>query len=721
MKKRLRIGIVLADVVRTEVQQYLSGMSRSLRRYDAEGIVFASFNALNQSKPHMDGDLILFDMIHFDGLDGVVFMPETFSNLDFRERVTRIVRERCTVPLVVLGETDWKDPQNVQTIDRDSFAALTDHMIERHGYRDIVCLTGPEGNLQAEDRLSGFNASMERHGLTVTPDNIIYGDFWMNTAQEYAREIASGRARRPEAVVCASDIMALTLTNALLELGIKVPEQIAIAGFDGSEYAFCNIPAVTSFSRACDCAGEDAVEYIVSQIQNRPFHPMHTQLGTLQSGYTCGCGSDNTGAVTRRNELRYKETLYNAHYEDHGFAAKIAGANTLAELVDGIYRHSMIPHAEKYGICVRENWRVKKEEGTSWENEIFINLQGDGKYVEFLAEEMLPSVPNMLGENHLHYLAPIHFQDHFFGFSIVECLPGEIAYNHIFRRFSQEVSLSFEQLLLREQLRESTYNMYLSAIRDPMTGVVNDHGLLRYLEWKQQDIAPETERMLLCVVRLPEEADAQSTAQLEQILQEACGSALRFMSIRKASYLLFGTVDVREDASDLVHRIKESAELSVGSGGALASIYCAAESLAGTDDMKAVLRRLWNGMEEQPKETESSNSVRYSSKMRQMREEIHRNPGEEWSVEVLAAQLYISHSHFHRLYKQLFKITFTRDLIHARIRHAKKLLDETDATLTVIAEECGYRNLSHFMRQFHAEASLTPSQYRRGARAGEDS
>ncbi len=714
MKKRLRIGIICADVVRTEMQEYLRGISRGLRRYDAEGAVFASFNALNQTKAHMDGDIILFDMLHFEGFDGVIFMPESFSDAQFRTRVTRIVQERCTVPLVILGDSDWKEPTRVQTIDRDSFAALTDHMIECHGHRDIVCLTGHKGNAQAEERFSGFCASMERHGLTVTGENVIYGDFWIDDAVEYARKIAAGRVHRPDAVVCANDIMALTLSNTLLALGIKVPEQIAVAGFDGSEYAFCNIPAVTSYTRACDCAGEDAVECLLAQLQGRKFFPNPQQLGVLQSGYTCGCGSDNTGVVTRRNEIRYKESLFGAHYEDHGFAGKIARADTLGELVSRIYKHGMIPHGERYEICVRENWHEMKAEGTSWEDEVFWHMLDNGQRREFLAEDMLPPLEGGFPESHLFYISPIHYQEHFFGYSILRCLPGEIAYNHIFRRFSQEVCLAFEQLLLREQLRESTYLMYLSAIRDPMTGEVNDRGLLRYLEWKLGDVNPKIERMLLCMVRIPENMSEETSMQLERVLQEVGGSALRYIRIRKNAFLLFGTVDVQERAANFAARIKESAELSVTSCSVPAPVYCEAVCPHGAgEDMQQLLNQLWQGMEEQTKEKESGNSVRYSSSMKQMREEIHRSPGEDWSVETLAAQLFISHSHFHRLYKQLFKVTFTRDLIHARITYAKRLLNETDATLTVIAEKCGYRNLSHFMRQFHAETDSTPSQYRK--------
>ncbi len=718
MKRKIRIGVLLGSAYMREIQEYLDGIIQGVKASGAEAVVFTTFDTYSQSDAYLDGEMMLYDMVNFDGLDGVIFMPETYSIESFREKLTNLIHQRCHVPVVVLGnDADGYDAVKVDHV--HSFAALVDHMIEEHGYQDIVCLTGPEGNESAQHRIEGFRISLERHGRTLKPEDIVYGDYWTWKATEYAEEIAQGKVRRPEAVVCGNDIMALTLCNELLKRGVRVPQDVAVAGYDGTDYAFSNIPLVTSFSRAYAEAGKDAVALLMTKIQNTEYQKPPVRIGKLQSGYTCGCNNLHTVEIAKRNDRVRNEQLYMAHYDDHGFSDHVADADTLSEMTRRIHKYGMIPHAEKYSICLRENWRTFKELDTGWDNEVMHHMLEDGQHKEFLAEEILPPSLDIVEGNPIYYLTPIHFQAHYFGFAIIQCLPDEICFNSIYRRFAQEVNLAFEQLRLRDQLRESSYHMYLSAIRDPMTGVVNHHGLLQYLEWFMQNRQSSSEQMVYAILTAADREIADASSVLESILQEVCGSRLYYICVQKSVYLLFGTVDEQENADSLIRRIKETIELSGQSNGNAVRIPIRSNAVCvdGTKNpnLKQLLNDLWTGLEETVKENENQNTVRYSTKLRKMRTEIYQRPGEEWTVETLAAQLYISHSHFHRLYKQLFQVTFTRDLIHARIQCAKHLLQETDATLTVIAEKCGYHNLSHFMRQFHAETNMTPSKFRKSS------
>ena len=73
----------------------------------------------------------------------------------------------------------------------------------------------------------------------------------------------------------------------------------------------------------------------------------------------------------------------------------------------------------------------------------------------------------------------------------------------------------------------------------------------------------------------------------------------------------------------------------------------------------------------------------------------------------------ISRSHFQRLYKQLFGVTAKDDMISARIKRAMQLLANTDMRIQEVAEQCGYNNESHFMRQFKDKCGMTAAQYRK--------
>ena len=78
--------------------------------------------------------------------------------------------------------------------------------------------------------------------------------------------------------------------------------------------------------------------------------------------------------------------------------------------------------------------------------------------------------------------------------------------------------------------------------------------------------------------------------------------------------------------------------------------------------------------------------------------------------------MYVSTMYFQKLYKQMFGVPFTRDLIEARIAMAKELLSETNLPIAEVAEACGYKNLPYFIRQFSHETGDTPNHYRKNNR-----
>lgn len=96
-----------------------------------------------------------------------------------------------------------------------------------------------------------------------------------------------------------------------------------------------------------------------------------------------------------------------------------------------------------------------------------------------------------------------------------------------------------------------------------------------------------------------------------------------------------------------------------------------------------------------------------------LRRQISNNPQFAWSVQEMAKLLHVSMGHLQFLYKQKFGISCMDDVIDARLRKAKDLLIYTDQSISEIAEQCGYKNMEHFCRQFRKCIGITPGKFRR--------
>lgn len=100
------------------------------------------------------------------------------------------------------------------------------------------------------------------------------------------------------------------------------------------------------------------------------------------------------------------------------------------------------------------------------------------------------------------------------------------------------------------------------------------------------------------------------------------------------------------------------------------------------------------------------------SRLRKVRSAAFSQLDRPWTVAQMAALAFLSPSRFHALYRAVFGISPMDDLIRARIDTAKNRLTDTDESVQALSERLGYRNVTHFCRQFKSLTGLTPTQFR---------
>ncbi|MEO1245680.1 MAG: LacI family DNA-binding transcriptional regulator [Pseudomonadota bacterium] len=141
--------------------------------------------------------------------------------------------------------------------------AATRHLLEQG--RRTIAFFGNTRNPEISARYSGYEKALAEFELR--PDESLKVDvpFDMRRAQEVAREFLENRGQ-PDAVVCASDVMALAAISTFTNLGFKVPEDIAIVGYDDIDLAAYSSPALTTVRQNIRWAGRVLVESVLGQI-----------------------------------------------------------------------------------------------------------------------------------------------------------------------------------------------------------------------------------------------------------------------------------------------------------------------------------------------------------------------------------------------------------------------------------------------------------------------
>lgn len=148
------------------------------------------------------------------------------------------------LPVVLLNSAVRNAAYSVLNMDNHAgAAAMVKHLLHA-GHADVALIAGPEGNFDARQREQGYCAAMAKYAPGAALD-IVAGDFTEESGHRAGRQLLA-RKTRPQAVFAANDMMAVGCLSAFKEAGMRVPQDIALAGFDDIPIARYVTPALST-------------------------------------------------------------------------------------------------------------------------------------------------------------------------------------------------------------------------------------------------------------------------------------------------------------------------------------------------------------------------------------------------------------------------------------------------------------------------------------------
>ncbi|MEV4287153.1 LacI family DNA-binding transcriptional regulator [Nonomuraea bangladeshensis] len=214
-------------------------------------------------------------------VDGLAIFPGAAAR-DLLEHVGR------GVPVVIFSSPPMNDALHHITVDNEGAVRdLVDHLVDRHGHRSVAFL----GELAAPDigaRFAGFQAALAAHGLPVPEEPFDTTVLTEDSLRTLRDAITSGDL--PDALVCATDQLALTVLDLLAQHGVRVPDDVAVTGFDGIIAGRLSDPTLTTVRQPFASMGRLAVRILTDTAAGLA-HPKSYVLPTrVVIGGSCGCG-----------------------------------------------------------------------------------------------------------------------------------------------------------------------------------------------------------------------------------------------------------------------------------------------------------------------------------------------------------------------------------------------------------------------------------------------
>ena len=201
--------------------------------------------------------------VNRSNLDGVIVLPPVAENNDLAG-----VLGKENIPYVRLASIALDTADRVVIAnERSAVAAMAEYLVNL-GHRRIGYIAGPEGRKSTRERLEGFCDAMEKLGCAACDEMIAQGAYTFESGVACARTLLE-RPDPPTAIFASNDEMAAGVMYTAQEMGVKVPEDLSVAGFDDSMLATRIRPSLTTIRRPVREMARLAATKLIASIDGR--------------------------------------------------------------------------------------------------------------------------------------------------------------------------------------------------------------------------------------------------------------------------------------------------------------------------------------------------------------------------------------------------------------------------------------------------------------------
>jgi LacI family transcriptional regulator len=257
------VGILVADLEPFSTE-LLKGAADAIR---GTGFELVIYSAGGRTGDHEGWERRYLSRLSGTLIDGAVLVTPTIVEVDYG------------APFVAVDP--HTGTSQMPTIDADNLRGAhlaTEHLIEL-GHRRIAMLTGRHDLQSSLLREQGYRQAMRKAGLDIDEGLVQPGEYDFDPSRDSARQMLS-LPEPPTAIFAANDISAIASMTVAAELGVRVPQDLSVVGFDNIPESALSVPALTTVEQPIRLMGQRAVEMLIELIRGRTLAETHLTLDT---------------------------------------------------------------------------------------------------------------------------------------------------------------------------------------------------------------------------------------------------------------------------------------------------------------------------------------------------------------------------------------------------------------------------------------------------------
>ena len=482
---RRRIAVLTAQIEEYGQTVFLRGLIRSAFEHNMDVSVFSMFQKIQSSIAREKGDSSIFDLVNYSLYDAIVVVPNTIHTPGIVDEIVEKIKSTYNGPVLYI-DRDSEDFYSFKINASHSLYKVVSHLIEDHNLTDIGFISGKTSSTHTQIRLDAYIEAMTSHGLTVDKERIYYGDYWYLSGESVAEKILKSPKGLPQALVCSNDRMAIGAAKYFASHGIRIPEDIAIAGFDSYEDGQHSPVPLTSVKVPVNEFGSYVGHCIDDILNGREYKEFYGE-SELFIGSSCGCNCESIRPEfpLRRSwdteESRGRvNSVFNHMNED------MMLQNSFNGIINSIFLNVyQIRPFHGLDICINENWTDERSTFTPK----LLNIVSCGESEDkpdsidlsnyYDKKDILPDILRDEFEPRSFFFFPLFFEANCFGFVSLSYTDPDIIPSSDERVWIRNTSIGLENYrrkdstILKNKIIEEGIN------KDPVTGLNNYSGFMK--------------------------------------------------------------------------------------------------------------------------------------------------------------------------------------------------------------------------------------------------